>query len=272
MSWIVPGSHAKMSEWIGFEFTDGSVWMKGSEESIPKKQVAYKIFRRKDGSTFKRSLATPYSNEANKEKWKATQLFKESEKERSEGTTVIARLPGIPYSIRPENYKRWPSDEWVNGSVPCTCGKGELQQVTYSYSYGDPRYETTLRATCDCLQDEANYQESYARLEPVLARNEKVRARKEQLRRELEDQARESVRAAEAKIEEDFRAWQEERRKKRAEMQAKGKNYKYSASRSIYDRYYRKVDIPVYWEVYKQLETERYPQGLDDPSLYEDLE
>lgn len=272
MSWTIPGWHAKKSEWIGFEFTDGSVWMKESGESIPKKQVAYKIFRKEDGSTFKRSLAKPYSNEANREKWKATQYFKESEQERPEGTTVIAMMPGIPYSIRPENYKRWPSDETVNGSVPCTCGKGELQNVTFYYNYGDPHSETTMRSTCDCLEDEANYQESYARLEPVLARNEKIRARKEQFRRELLNEASEIVRAAEAKREEDFRAWQEERRKKRAEMRATGKNYKYSASWDIYYRYHCTIEVPMQFEVCQRLEKERYPQGLDAPSLYEDIE
>jgi len=244
------GGHAKPSKWIGFEYTDGSVWIVGSGESSPKKPIAYKIFRREDGSTFKRSLATPYSNEANKEKWKATQLFKKSEERNPEGTTVRARLPGIPYSIRPENYERWPSDETVNGSVPCTCGKGELQHVTFWYNSGDPRSETRIRLTCDCLDDEANYQESYARLEPVVERNEKIRARKAQLRRELEDQAREIVRAAEAKRDEDFRVWQEERRRKRAEARANGKNYKYSASRSIYDRYVHNIEVPVYWDVY----------------------
>jgi len=272
MNWTVPGWHAKKSTLIGFEFTDGSIWMKGSGERVPQKKIAYKIFSREDGSTFKRSMAKAYSNEANKEKWKATQYFKESGKERPEGTTVIARMPGIPYNIRPENYKRWPSDEWVDGSVPCTCGKGELRQVTYSYNYGDPRTETTLRATCDCLQDEGNYQESYGRLVLVLARSEKIRARREQLCRELEDETRAIVSAAEAKREEEFRAWQEERRKKRAEIRAKGKNYKYSASWDIYIRYHCTIEVPMQFEVYQRLEKERYPQGLDAPSLYEDIE
>jgi len=272
MRLTVAGGHAKKSKWIGFEYTDGSVWIVGSAESPLKKQIAYKIFRREDGSTFKRSLATPYSNEANKEKWKATQRFNEYAEKIPEGATMLAMMPGIPYSIRPENYKRWPNDETVNGSVPCTCGKGELQHVTFWYNYGDPRLETRIRLTCDCLDDEANYQESYARLEPVVARNEKIRARREQLRMELEDQAREIVRAAEAKREEDFRAWQEARRKKRAEERAKGKNVKYSASWDIYVRFYSKAEVLMQWDVYKQLETERYPQGLDDPSLYEDIE
>ena len=272
MSWTVPGWHAKKSKFVGLEFTDGSIWMNGSGESIPQKQIAYKIFTRQDGSTFKRSLAKPYSNEANKEKWKATQYFKESEKERPEGTTVIAMMPGIPHRIRPENYKRWPSDERVSGNVPCTCGKGELQHVTLYYNYGQPTTETTVRSTCDCLQDEVNYQESYARLEPVLARNEKIRARKEQFRKELENEAREIVRAAEAKREEDFRAWQDARRKKRAEERAKGKNVKYSASWDIYYRFYCKVPVPMQLDVYQQLETERYPQGLDASYLYEDIE
>jgi len=272
MSWTVPGWSAKKSKFIGFEFTDGSTWMIGSGESVPKKQIAYKIFSREDGSTFKRSMAKPYSNEANKEKWKATQYFKEDEKERPDETAVIAVMPGIPYRIRPENYKRKPSDEWVNGSVPCTCGSGELQLVTLQYNYGEPSTETTIRYTCDCLQDEANYQESYARLERVLARNEKIRARKEQFRRELEDEAREIVRVAEAKRDKDFRAWQESRRKKRAEERAKGKNVKYSASWDIYSRFYCKVPVPMQWDVYKQLEIERYPQGLDASYLYEDIE
>ncbi len=272
MSWTVPGLHAKKSKFIGVEFTDGSVWMLGSGEESPKKQVAYKIYSRPDGSTFKRSLSKPYSNEANKEKWKATQLFKEVEKGHPDGTTVMAMLPGIPHHIRPENYKRMPSDEWVNGSVLCTCEAGELQHVTLQYNYGEPSTETTIRHTCDCLEDEANYQESYARLERVLARNEKIRARKQQFRRELEDEAREIVRAAEAMRDEEFRAWQDLRRKKRAEMRAKGKNVKYSASWDIYSRFHCTVQVPMQWDVYKQLETERYPQGLDASYLYENIE
>src|SRR6476646_6257776 len=117
MSFTTPGSHGKGSELIGFEFTDGSVWMQRSKEKCPQKQIAYKIFAKPDGSTFKRSIAKPYSNEANREKWKATQCFKEGEEKRPNGTTVRAKMPGIPYRIRPENYKRWPSDEQVNGSV-----------------------------------------------------------------------------------------------------------------------------------------------------------
>lgn len=266
------GWHAKKSKLTGLEFTDGSVWMIGSTLPAPKKQIAYKIFTRPDGSTFKRSMATPYSNEANKEKWKATQFFKEYTERNPEAESVVAMMPGIPYHVRPENYKRWPSDELVNGSVPCTCGKGELQHVTFHYNYGDPPTETRIRYTCDCLQDEANYQESYARLERVLARNEKIRARKEQFRKKLEDEAREIVRAAEAKRDEDFRAWQVQRRKKRAEERAKGKNVRYSASWDIYSRFYCKVEVPMQWNVYKQLETERYPQGLDASYLYEDIE
>lgn len=272
MSWTVPGLHSKKSKFTGLEFTDGSVWMQGSEERCPQKQIAYKIYLRPDGSTFKRSMAKPYSNEANKEKWKATQYFKESEKERPDGTTVIAMMPGIPYSIRPENYKRWPSDEWVNGSVPCTCGAGELQHVTLQYNYGEPSTETTIRYTCDCLLDDANYQESYARLERVLARNEKIRARKQQFRRELEDEARETVQAAEAKRDEEFRMWQASQRKKRAEMRAKGMNVKCSASWDTYSRFHCKVQVPMQWDVSKRLETERYPQGLDASYLYEDIE
>ncbi len=78
MDWTVPGLHAKKSTFTGLEFTDGSIWMCGSEERVPtNKQVAYKIFSRQDGSTFRRSMAKPYSNKANREKWKATQYFKE---------------------------------------------------------------------------------------------------------------------------------------------------------------------------------------------------
>ncbi len=160
MSWTVPGSHAKKSTFTGVEFTDGSIWMIGSGESPPKKQIAYNIYTRPDGSTFKRSIAKPYSNEANRENWKATQYFKEYTERVPEAESVIAVMPGIPYSIRPENYKRKPSDEWVNGSVPCTCGAGELQHVTLQYDHGDPSKETKIRYTCDCLQDDANYQES----------------------------------------------------------------------------------------------------------------
>ena len=272
MSWTAPGWSAEESKLIGFEFIDGSIWMMGSGESVPPKKVVYKIFSREDGSTFKRSMAKPYSNEANKEKWKATQYFKESEQKRSNETTIIARMPGIPYHVRPENYKRWPSDELVNGSVPCTCGKGELQHITFHYNYGDLRTETGIRYTCDCLEDETHHQESYARLERVLARNEKIRTRKEQFRRELEDEAREIVRATEAKRDEEFRSWQVQRRKKRVEERTKGKNVKYSASWDVYYRFHCTVQVPMQLDVYKKLETERYPQGLDASYLYEDIE
>jgi hypothetical protein len=272
MNWTVPGWHAKKSTLIGFEFTDGSIWMKGSGEIVPKTHIAYKIFSREDGSTFKRSLAKPYSNEANREKWKATQFFKEEAERHSEAESVLARMPGIPHHVRPENYKRMPSDETVNVSVPCTCGKGELQHVTFYYNYGDPCTETRIRYICDCLEDGTNYQESYSRLELVLARNEKIRTRREQLRRELEDEARAIVCAAEAKRDEEFRRWQEGQRKKRAEMRAKGKNYKYSASWDIYIHFHCTVQVPMQFEVYQQLEKERYLQGLDAPSLYEDIE
>jgi hypothetical protein len=92
-----------------------------------------------------------------------------------------------------------PSDAGVNSSLPCTCGKVELQHVTFYYNYGDPHTETRIRYICDCLVDGTNYQESYARLELVQARNEKIRTRREQLRRELADEARAIVRAAKAK-------------------------------------------------------------------------
>ena len=153
-----------------------------------------------------------------------------------------------------------------------TRGAGELQYVILQYDYGDPSKETRIRYTCDCLQDDANYQECYARLERVLARNEKILARKQQFRRELEDEAREIVRAAEAKRDEEFRAWQASQRKKRVEMRAKGMNVKCSASWDIYSRFHCKVQVPMQWDVYKRLETERYPQGLDASYLYQDIE
>lgn len=60
---------------------------------------------------------------------------------------------------------------------------------------------------------------------------------------------------------------EEARRKKRAEMRAKGKNYKYSASWDTYYRFHCTIQVPMHFEVYQRLEKEQYPQGLDAPSL-----
>jgi len=45
-----------------------------------------------------------------------------------------------------------------------------------------------------------------------------------------------------------------------------------TAECGIYDRFHCKVQVPMQWDVYKRLETERYPQGLDASYLYEDIE